>query len=231
MKLMRKLKGRDVQLTHGFNRLRLNNSIRETPEFKQTVIKFLDDLVSHYVFDEEGNSSWRTPSMREGDAGTRGSGKVRDFALLWRHPPGRRTNTDSQCVTAGRLSIIVARRWWVLWSIHLLPRPEWLNRTINMECGMRVRRKIDCPFRYPERELMSVSALRTYGYYGVSQAVLVPQEEMAPALTAQQQLDDLLDIPGMSSASGSLTRACTATSRFEKRMRSPALEVMSRFAN
>src|SRR5439155_19579958 len=51
MKLMRKLKGRDVQLTHG-----LADSVeqldKETPEFKQTVIKFLDDLVSHYVFDE-----------------------------------------------------------------------------------------------------------------------------------------------------------------------------------
>src|SRR5207253_10835951 len=51
MKLMRKLKGRDVQLTHG-----LADSVeqldKETPQFKQMVIKFLDDLVSHYVFDE-----------------------------------------------------------------------------------------------------------------------------------------------------------------------------------
>src|SRR5439155_23586551 len=51
MKLMRKLKGRDVQLTHG-----LADSVeqldRETPEFKQEVVKFLDDLVSHYVFDD-----------------------------------------------------------------------------------------------------------------------------------------------------------------------------------
>ena len=35
---------------------------KETPEFKQTVIKFLDDLVSHYVFDEEGSSLRRTPA-------------------------------------------------------------------------------------------------------------------------------------------------------------------------
>src|SRR5207244_7445117 len=78
MKLMRKLKGRDVQLTHG-----LADSIeqieRETPEFKQSVIKFLDDLVSHYVFDD-GKLVVAHAGMKEEMQG-RGSGKVRDFAL------------------------------------------------------------------------------------------------------------------------------------------------------
>ena len=78
MKLMRKLKGRDVQLTHG-----LADSVeqldKETPEFRQTVIGFLDDLVSHYVFDE-GKLVVAHAGMREEMQG-RGSGKVRDFAL------------------------------------------------------------------------------------------------------------------------------------------------------
>lgn len=46
MKLMRKLRDRDVQLTHG-----LADSIvqldRESPEFRTQVSEFFDDLVSH----------------------------------------------------------------------------------------------------------------------------------------------------------------------------------------
>jgi len=78
MKLMRKLKGRDVQMTHG-----LADSVqqlnKESPEFKQAVIQFLDDLVSHYVLDD-GKLMVAHAGMKEEMQG-RGSGKVRDFAL------------------------------------------------------------------------------------------------------------------------------------------------------
>src|SRR6266568_2554909 len=78
MKLMRKLKGRDVLLTHG-----LADSVtqldKESPEFKQAVVNFLDDLVSHYVFDD-GKLVVAHAGMKEEMQG-RGSGKVRDFAL------------------------------------------------------------------------------------------------------------------------------------------------------
>ncbi len=78
MKLMKKLKGRDVQMTHG-----LADSVqqldKESPEFKQAIIKFLDDLVSHYVFDD-GKLVVAHAGMKEEMQG-RGSGKVRDFAL------------------------------------------------------------------------------------------------------------------------------------------------------
>jgi protein phosphatase len=78
MKLMLKIKGRDVQLTHG-----LADSIeqldRETPEFKQAVVKFLDDLVSHYAF-EDGSLVVAYAGMKV-DMQVRGSGRVRDFAL------------------------------------------------------------------------------------------------------------------------------------------------------
>jgi protein phosphatase len=67
MKLMRKLKGRDVQMTHG-----LADSVqqldKESPEFKQAVIKFLDDLVSHYVFDD-GKLVVRPRGHEGGNAG------------------------------------------------------------------------------------------------------------------------------------------------------------------
>jgi hypothetical protein len=38
--------------------------------------------------------------------------------------------------------------------------PEWLNRTINIDTGCVFGGKLSA-LRYPERELMSVSALRT----------------------------------------------------------------------
>ncbi len=51
MKLLRKLRGRDVQITHG-----LADSLRqlepESSEFREKVAVFLDKLVSHYVLDD-----------------------------------------------------------------------------------------------------------------------------------------------------------------------------------
>jgi protein phosphatase len=48
VKLMRKLRGKDVQITHG-----LANSFdqldKESPQFRTQVCEFLDELVSHYV--------------------------------------------------------------------------------------------------------------------------------------------------------------------------------------
>jgi protein phosphatase len=51
VKLMRKLRGKDVKITHG-----LADSLAqlepEPPEFERQVADFIDDLVSHYVFDD-----------------------------------------------------------------------------------------------------------------------------------------------------------------------------------
>lgn len=55
VKLMRKLKGKNVQVTHG-----LANSLgeleAESEEFRREVMTFIDDLVSHYVLDEGGDA-------------------------------------------------------------------------------------------------------------------------------------------------------------------------------
>ena len=73
---------------------------------------------------------------------------------------------------------------------------------------------------------MSVSALRTY--YESAKPFL-SQEEMAPALTAQQQLDDLLDIEDVIGKRIIETRLHrNITIREENAI--TALEVMSRFA-
>src|SRR5215472_10124380 len=78
MKLVRKLKGRDAAITHGLADT-LQQLDQQPPEFKQAVLKFLDDLVSHYVLDD-GKLVVAHAGMKEEMQG-RGSGKVRDFAL------------------------------------------------------------------------------------------------------------------------------------------------------
>jgi protein phosphatase len=219
MKLMRKLKGRDVQLTHG-----LADSIQqldgETPEFRQAVAKFLDDLVSHYVFDD-GKLVVAHAGMKE-DMQGRGSGKVRDFALY-----GETTGETDEYGLPVRYNWAAEYRGkaMVVYGHTPVAEPEWLNRTINIDTGCVFGGKLTA-LRYPERELTAVSALRTY--YESAKPFLSP-EEAAPALTAQQQLDDLLDIEDVIGKRIIQTRLQRSiTIREENAI--TALEVMSRFA-
>jgi protein phosphatase len=220
MKLMRKLKGRDVQLTHG-----LADSIaqleKETPEFKQTVIKFLDDLVSHYVFDD-GRLVVAHAGMKEEMQG-RGSGKVRDFALY-----GETTGETDEYGLPVRYNWAAEYRGkaMVVYGHTPVAEPEWLNRTINIDTGCVFGGRLTA-LRYPERELMSVAAFQTY--YESAKPFLSPAAAPAPALTAQQQLDDLLDIEDVIGKRIINTRLHrNITIREENAI--TALEVMSRFA-
>jgi protein phosphatase len=220
MKLMRKLKGRDVQMTHG-----LADSVQqldqESPEFKQAVIKFLDDLVSHYVFDD-GKLVVAHAGMKEEMQG-RGSGKVRDFALY-----GETTGETDDYGLPVRYNWAAEYRGaaMVVYGHTPIAEPEWLNRTINIDTGCVFGGKLTA-LRYPERELVSVPAMNTY-YESVKP--FLAEVESAPVFTAQQQLDDLLDIEdviGKRIINTRLNR--TITIREENAI--TALEVMSRFAS
>jgi protein phosphatase len=220
MKLMRKLKGRDVQMTHG-----LADSVqqlnKESPEFKQAVIQFLDDLVSHYVLDD-GKLVVAHAGMKEEMQG-RGSGKVRDFALY-----GETTGETDDYGLPVRYNWAAEYRGtaMVVYGHTPIAEPEWLNRTINIDTGCVFGGRLTA-LRYPERELVSVPALHTY-YESVKP--FLADAESAPALTAQQQLDDLLDIEdviGKRIINTRLNR--TITIREENAI--TALEVMSRFAS
>ena len=220
MKLMKKLKGRDVQMTHG-----LADSVqqldKESPEFRQAVIKFLDDLVSHYVFDD-GKLVVAHAGMKEEMQG-RGSGKVRDFALY-----GETTGETDDYGLPVRYNWAAEYRGtaMVVYGHTPIAEPEWLNRTINIDTGCVFGGKLTA-LRYPERELVSVPALHTY-YDSVKP--FLAEELSAAALTAQQRLDDLLDIEdviGKRIINTRLNR--TITIREENAI--TALEVMSRFAS
>ena len=219
MKLMRKLKGRDVQLTHG-----LADSVqqleKEPAEFKQEVIKFLDDLVSHYVFDD-GNLVVAHAGMKEEMQG-RGSGKVRDFALY-----GETTGETDEYGLPVRYNWAAEYRGkaMVVYGHTPVAEPEWLNRTINIDTGCVFGGKLTA-LRYPERELLLVPALRTY--YESAKPFL-RADTGAPVLTAQQQLDDLLDLEDVAGKRIIQTRLEKSVTIREENA-TAALEVMSRFA-
>jgi protein phosphatase len=219
IKLMRKLRGRDVQLTHG-----LADSIeqldKETPEFKQDVVKFLDDLVSHYVFDD-GKLVVAHAGMKQEMQG-RGSGKVRDFALY-----GETTGETDEYGLPVRYNWAAEYRGkaMVVYGHTPVAEPEWLNGTINIDTGCVFGGRLTA-LRYPERELLSVPAQRTY--YAPAKPFL-PESQTLSTLTAQQHLDDLLDIEDVIGKRIIQTRLQRGVTIREENA-TAALEVMSRWA-
>ena len=77
-KLVRKLRGRDVQITHGLAES-LAQLGGESSASREAVAAFLDGLISHYVLDD-GKLVVAHAGMRAEMQG-RGSGRVREFAL------------------------------------------------------------------------------------------------------------------------------------------------------
>ena len=219
MKLMRKLRGRDVQITHG-----LQNSLEqlegESPEFRKKVADFIDDLVSHYVFDN-GKLVVAHAGMKEEMQG-RGSGKVRDFALY-----GETTGESDEFGLPVRYNWAAEYRGQaiVVYGHTPVPEPQWLNHTINIDTGCVFGGKLTA-LRYPERELVSVPARQAYA---VPARPLVGAQATDIGLTAQQVHDDLLDIADVTGKRLISTRLHhTVTIREEHGI--AALEVLSRFA-
>ncbi|HYG81636.1 MAG TPA: polynucleotide kinase-phosphatase [Pyrinomonadaceae bacterium] len=219
IKLMRKLQGRDVRITHGLAES-LEQLEQEPAEFKAQVAGFIDRLVSHYVLDD-GRLVVAHAGLKETLQG-RGSGRVRDFALF-----GETTGETDEFGLPVRYNWAAEYRGRaaVVYGHTPVPEPEWFNRTINIDTGCVYGGRLTA-LRYPEGELVSVPAARTY-YESVKP--FLPEEEKAPALSAQQQHDDLLDIEdvtGKRIVSTSLHH--NVTIREENAI--AALEVMSRFA-
>lgn len=223
MKLLKKLNGRDVQITHG-----LANTLAEIdslptevqPPFKKSLAEFLDGLVSHYVLDS-GNLAVAHAGMKAEMQG-RGSGRVRDFALY-----GETTGETDE------FGLPVRHNWaaeyrgtaTVVYGHTPVPEPEWLNRTINIDTGCVFGGSLTA-LRYPEKELVAVPARETY--CEPSRPFLRPDQQAAP-LTSQQLDDDVLD------AEDVMGKRIIST-RFERNITireenaTAALEVMSRWA-
>jgi protein phosphatase len=219
MKLMRKLRGRDVQITHGLAES-LAQLAGETEEFRAQVAEFVDDLVSHYVLDD-GKLVVAHAGLKESMHG-RGSGAVREFALF-----GETTGETDEFGLPVRYNWAAEYRGsaMVVYGHTPVPEPEWLNRTINIDTGCVFGGKLTA-LRYPEKELVSVPARQTYAE---SRKPFLAPEAQAPTLSAQQQHDDLLDFADVSGKRLISTRLHGNVTIREENA-TAALEVMSRFA-
>jgi protein phosphatase len=219
IKLMRKLRGKDVQITHGLADS-LQQLDKESPEFRVQVSDFLDELVSHYVLDDEKLVAAHA-GMKEEMQG-RGSGKVRDFALY-----GETTGETDEFGLPVRYNWAAEYRGraMVVYGHTPVPQPDWLNRTINIDTGCVFGGNLTA-LRYPEKELVCVAAREMY-----AQPVrpLAAVADSGPSLTSQQVHDDLLDIDDVIGKRIVTTRLHhNVTVREENAL--AALEVMSRFA-
>jgi len=218
IKLVRKLKGRDVQITHGLGET-LEQLQAQPAEFHERVRDFLEGLVSHVVLDD-GRLVVAHAGMKEAYQG-RSSGRVRDFALF-----GETTGETDELGLPVRLAWAADYRGGaaVVYGHTPAAEAEWLNNTINIDTGCVFGGRLSA-LRWPERELVSVPASRTY--YEPVRPFLAP-EDAAPAAEEDRPafLLDVDDVAGKRIVQTRLAR--TVTIREENA--AAALEVMSRFA-
>ena len=221
LKLVRKLRGRNVQIRHG-----LEKTIAEIDALPETIrdqlceemADFFDGLISHYVLDD-GKLVVAHAGMKESMQG-RASGKVRGFALY-----GDTTGETDE------FDLPIRHNWaedyrgsaMVVYGHTAVLESEWLNDTINIDTGCVFGGKLTA-LRYPERELVSVPAARTY-----AESVRPLAHAAESTLTAQQQSDDVLDIDDVLGSRRIHTRLIPSTTIREENA-AAALEIMSRFA-
>ena len=223
MKLLRKLRGKNVQITHG-----LAESLAEIdgiPEeereaFSKELAVFLDSLVSHYVLDG-GKIVVAHAGMKESMQG-RGSGRVREFALY-----GETTGETDEFGLPVRFDWASEYRGdaMVVYGHTPVPVPDWLNKTVNIDTGCVFGGALTA-LRYPELELVSIKAKQTYCELA---RPFLEDEEKSPSISTQHEHDDLLDLADVTGKRIISTRLRQNITIREENA-TAALEVMSRFA-
>ena len=219
-KLLRQIQGKNVKINHG-----LENSIAEIDalptetkaETTEDIQDFLESLISHYVLDD-GKLVVAHAGLKQELQG-RGAGAVRAFAMY-----GETTGEIDE------FGLPVRHNWaaeyrgqaMVVYGHTPVPEPVWLNNTIDLDTGCVFGGKLTA-LRYPERELVSVPAAKVYC------EPIRPLIDTTTTLSAQQDLDDLLDLEDVLGNRRIDTRLQpNITIREENAI--AALEAMSRFA-
>ena len=218
-KLVRALQGRNVQVTHGLAES-LGQLGEQPPGFKERAVEFLDGLISHYVLDD-GKLVVAHAGLRQEMQG-RASGRVRDFALY-----GETTGETDEFGLPVRYNWAAEYRGraTVVYGHTPVPEPAWVNNTINVDTGCVFGGRLTA-LRYPEREVVSVPAARTY--YEPAKPFL-PVGDQAPTVSGAGNYEDLLeltDVIGKRIVETRLFRNVTVP----EENATAALEVMSRFA-
>jgi protein phosphatase len=155
VKLAKALRGRAVKVAHGLEHS-LAQLQGESADFRQASADFLESLATHYVLDGgrlvvahaglleslHGRSSRREKSFAlYGDT----TGEVDSFGLPVRNDWARRYQGAAT----------------VVYGHTPVAEPQWVNNTLCIDTGCVFGGRLTA-LRYPERELVSVPALRLY---------------------------------------------------------------------
>jgi polynucleotide kinase-phosphatase len=221
VKLVRKLGGRDVQITHGLAES-LAQLGKEPPEFRAQVEQFLHGLVSHYVLDD-GKLVVAHAGITERYQG-RASGRVRSFCLY-----GDTTGETDEFGLPVRYPWASDYRGKaiVAYGHTPVPAPEWINNTLCLDTGCVFGGRLTA-LRYPERDLVWVPAAEIY--YAPSRPFPANADAVAAESDEAARRDpDVLDIDDVAGRRVVETRYHGRVSMREENA-AAALEVMSRFA-
>ena len=210
VKLLRKLRGADVQLSHGLDRT-VEQFEAQSEDFTGKVKNFLDGLRSHYVFNG-GKLVVAHAGIKEKYQG-RGSGRVREFCLY-----GDTTGETDEFGLPVRLPWANEYRGKALVVYGHIPAPEVQNRnnTVCIDTGCVFGGKLTA-YRYPEKEIMQVKAKREY------------YSPAKPFLDQPAGNDDILnidDVLGQKYLDSRLRHSI----KINAENSTAALELMSRFA-
>ncbi len=222
IKLMRKLRGRNVQVAHGLAET-LEQFSSQPSDYGGHVADFIDSVVGHYVLDG-GKLVVAHAGMKERYIG-RASRRVREFALY-----GETTGETDEFGLPVRYNWAAEYRGnaSIVYGHTPVPEADWLNGTINIDTGCVFGGKLTA-LRWPEREIVSVPAHRAYAdprrpFLSTAQA-----QAQAQPLSAQQLHDDVLDLDDVTGKRIVTTRLHHSVTVREENA-TAALEVMSRFA-
>jgi protein phosphatase len=216
-KLLRALRGRNVQLTHGLAES-LDQLSAEPAEFRAEVEKFLDGLISHYVLDG-GNLVVSHAGILERYQG-RASRRVRDFCLY-----GQTTGETDEYGLPVRYPWAQEYRGaaMVLYGHTPVPVPEWINNTLCLDTGCVFGGRLTA-LRYPEREIVSVPAEKVH--YEPARPFPAGPDVLAGATRREPEVLDITDVTG----SRVIETAYQKRIGVREENAAAALEVMSRFA-
>jgi protein phosphatase len=218
-KLLRALRGRNVQVTHGLAES-LDQLAREDEGFRSSVVAFLDGLVAHYVLDGGRLVVAHAGIMEKYQ--NRASARVRSFCLY-----GDTTGETDE------FGLPVRYPWandyrgkaTVLYGHTPIPTPEWVNDTLCLDTGCVFGGRLTA-LRWPERDLVSVPASRVH-YAPAKPFPVDPAADPAPVATRCDP--DVLDLADVTGRRVVETRHHGRVSVREENA-AAALEVMSRFA-
>lgn len=211
-KLIRKLNGRNVKLTYGL--AETMEQFEQQPDgFAEEMRKWLDGLISHYVF-EDGKLVIAHAGLTE-ELQNRASGKVRSFAMYGdttgeTDEYGLPVRADWAADYRGRATVVYGHT--------PTPHAEWINGTICIDTGCVFGGKLTA-LRWPEKEIVDVPAEQIWS------------EPVKPLIKPEFPMSDptsikLSDVMGKRSIETSIGGRLTIS----ETSAAGALETMSRFA-